>query len=213
MDKALEHISEQPRLQGFKEYIKLTKHDVSTISCTISHAFSAAQGTVGLMPMLQGHNQLPELLFPLARMTFCGFAWMLPWTGGGHVIAHEVFFCLGWQLTNNLLLPFFGCNKTKAARNHIHFTHSFHQKLLRAPAAKLQPVSPEFTATRGNISCRARKSLGGSRPSNIRRYASSSHDTHLRSYAMEKSSNKLGQKTPLFQHYGKSPWALIMMSS
>ena len=193
MDKALEHISEQPRLQGFKEYIKLIKHDVSTISCTISHAFWAAQGTVGLMPMLRGHNQLPELLFPLARMTFCGFA-----KGCCTLDRWWPYYCLGLSVNKQLdyIFLFLGMQQNKFSRLELLSCSRF----------------PPNLATRGNISCRARKSLGGSRPSNIRRYASSPHDTHLRSYAMEKSSKKLGQKTPLFQH-GKSPWALIMMSS
>ena len=136
MDKALEHISEQPRLQGVKEYIKLTKHDVSTISCTISHAFSAAQGTVGLMPMLRGHNQLPELLFPLARMTFWGFAkgWItekLIATGctnqrWWHIIAHEVFSCLGLSVNKQLAYSFFWGDATKQKPPEITFISPTH---------------------------------------------------------------------------------------
>ena len=80
-----------------------------------------SQGTVGLMPMLQGHNQLPELLYP-PRMTSCGFVgchpeWLPPlrWP----YYCHLFFFVCLFGLTGNFdHHVFLGRNKINKTKRH-----------------------------------------------------------------------------------------------
>ena len=84
-----------------------------------------SQGTVGLMPMLQGHNQLPELLYP-PRMTFCGF---VGWIQSGCPLKVATLlpsvFLFVWvnrQFDHHVFLD---ATQQNAIRNHIHFTLQF----------------------------------------------------------------------------------------